>query len=102
MLFRPGERKHFKVCARRFPVEGWARLAGICDLLQDSFKELHETLCRLRAIQEPASQYPTWNSTVVSIEGSISPGQTITLKSKLDPKRTFKLKVKEFEPTNKL
>ncbi len=49
-----------------------------------------------------ASQYPKWNSTVVSIEGNISLGETIKLKSKLDPKRVFKLKVKEFEPTKRL
>jgi uncharacterized protein YndB with AHSA1/START domain len=45
-------------------------------------------------------RYPTWNSTVISIEGSIQPGGSIKLKSKLDPKRTFTLKIKEFqEPT---
>ncbi len=49
-----------------------------------------------------ATKYPTWNSTVVSIEGNISLGETIKLKSKLDPKRVFKLKVKEFEPAKKL
>ena len=49
-----------------------------------------------------SSQYPKWNSAVVSIEGNISPGETIKLISKLDPKRVFKLKVKEFEPSVKL
>ena len=49
-----------------------------------------------------ASQYPKWNSTVLSIEGNISPGETIKLKSKLDPKRIFKLKVKQFVPAKKL
>ena len=44
--------------------------------------------------------YPTWNSTLISIEGSIQPGGSIKLKSKLDPKRTFTLKIKDFqEPT---
>ena len=49
-----------------------------------------------------ASEYPRWNSTVISIDGSIVPGEKINLKSTLDPKRTFKLKVKEFHPENKL
>ena len=49
-----------------------------------------------------ASKYPSWNSTVVSIEGNISPGEIIKLKSKLNPKRVFKLKVKVFEPVKKL
>ncbi len=49
-----------------------------------------------------ASQYPKWNTTVVSVEGNILPGENFKLKSKLDPKRVFKLKVKEFEPTKRL
>jgi uncharacterized protein YndB with AHSA1/START domain len=49
-----------------------------------------------------ASDYPRWNSTVISIEGKIAPGEKIKLKSTLDAKRTFKLKVKEFEPEKKL
>ena len=54
------------------------------------------------ALLTDASQYPKWNSTVVSIEGNISPRETIKLKSTLDPKRVFKLKVKEFEPNKRL
>ncbi len=42
-----------------------------------------------------ASTFPTWNSTVVSLEGQIAEGEKIRLVSTLDPKRTFKLKVKE-------
>ena len=49
-----------------------------------------------------ASDYPRWNSTVTSIEGSIALGEKIKLKSTLDAKRTFKLKVKEFEAEKKL
>jgi len=43
-----------------------------------------------------ASDYPRWNSTVISVEGSIAAGQKIKLKSTLAPKRTFKLEVKEY------
>lgn len=49
-----------------------------------------------------AADFPRWNSTVISIEGDIKQGEKIKLKSTLDPKRTFKLKVKEFEPESKL
>jgi uncharacterized protein YndB with AHSA1/START domain len=45
-----------------------------------------------------ASDYPRWNSTVISIEGNIAAGEKIKLKSTLAPKRTFNLKVKEFVP----
>lgn len=49
-----------------------------------------------------ASDYSRWNSTVTSIEGNIALGEKIKLKSTLDAKRTFKLKVKEFEPEKRL
>jgi uncharacterized protein YndB with AHSA1/START domain len=49
-----------------------------------------------------SANYPTWNSTVTSIEGVIELGSTIKLKSILDEKRTFKLKIKEFEPSKLL
>lgn len=48
------------------------------------------------------ADYPRWNSTVRSLTGSIRQGETIELKSTLDPKRTFKLKVKEFVPEQRL
>lgn len=48
------------------------------------------------------SDVPRWNSTVVSLEGDISLGETVELKSTLDEKRTFKLKVKELEPQKRL
>ena len=49
-----------------------------------------------------AADYPRWNSTIVSLKGEIKPGSSLQLVSKLDPSRTFKLKVKEFEPTSRL
>lgn len=49
-----------------------------------------------------ASDIPRWNSTVVSVEGQIKAGEKIKLKSTLDEKRTFTLKVKEFEPERRL
>lgn len=47
------------------------------------------------SILTKASDYPRWNSTIVSLEGEIVDGGKIQLVSTLDPKRTFKLKVKE-------
>ncbi len=54
------------------------------------------------ALLTKASDYPRWNSTITSIEGNIVLGEKIKLKSTLDTKRTFKLKIKEFEPEKKL
>lgn len=56
----------------------------------------------LWALLTNAPDYPRWNSTVIAIDGNIALGETIKLKSILDPKRTFKLKVKEFEPAKRL
>ncbi len=54
------------------------------------------------ALLTNASDFSRWNSTVISIEGNIAKGEKIKLKSTLDPERTFKLKVKEFEAEKKL
>lgn len=49
-----------------------------------------------------AGNYPKWNSTILSIDGKIALGEKIQLKSQLDPKRVFKLSVKEVEPEKRL
>jgi uncharacterized protein YndB with AHSA1/START domain len=54
------------------------------------------------ALLTNAADYPRWNSTIISIDGNISAGEKINLRSAMDPKRTFKLKVKELDPENKL
>ena len=48
------------------------------------------------------SDFSRWNSTVVSLEGEIRPGETIKLKSTLDESRTFALTVKELVPQKRL
>ena len=54
------------------------------------------------ALLTHATDYPRWNSTIISIEGNINLGETIKLKSTLDHKRVFKLTVKEFEANKRL
>jgi len=54
------------------------------------------------ALLTNAADFPRWNSTVISIEGNIAPGEKIILTAALDPKRRFKLRVKEFIPEKKL
>lgn len=54
------------------------------------------------ALLTNGNDFPRWNSTVISIEGTIAAGEKIKLKAKLDPKREFKLKVKEFEADNRM
>lgn len=54
------------------------------------------------ALLTNASDFPRWNSTLISVDGEIKAGGKIQLKSKLDPKRVFKLSIKEFEPDKRL
>ncbi len=54
------------------------------------------------ALLTNASDFARWNSTIVSLEGEIRLGGTIKLKSTLDEKRTFTLKVKVFEPEKQM
>lgn len=48
------------------------------------------------------STFKSWNSTVVDFTGKIALGEKIQLRSTLAPDRIFKLKVKEFEPPQRL
>ena len=54
------------------------------------------------ALLTHAPDFPRWNSTVVSLTGEIKEGGAIELKSTLDAKRVFKLKVKELIPEKRL
>jgi len=63
---------------------------------------IHADVEIIWALLTKASDYPRWNSTITSIEGNIEPNGSIKLKSTLDAKRIFKLKVKEFEPAKRL
>lgn len=63
---------------------------------------IHADASIVWALLTNAADFPRWNSTVVSIEGNIQLGEKIRLKSKLDEKRTFKLKVKELEPEKRM
>ncbi len=49
------------------------------------------------ALLVDAEGYPRWTETVLSIEGAITPGARIKLRSSLDPKRVFALTVRAFD-----
>ena len=46
--------------------------------------------------------YKNWNSTIISIEGEIKEGGEIKIVPAINPNRTFKLKIKAFEPYTKM
>ena len=49
-----------------------------------------------------AGSYADWNPTIIEIEGPIAQGQTVQLKSIVNPKRTFKLKVDEVDAPHRM
>lgn len=57
---------------------------------------------KIWALLTTAQDFPRWNSTVQSLEGRIALGETIQLKVKYAPTRTFKLKVSEFAPNQRM
>ncbi len=57
---------------------------------------------RVWAVLVNGAEYPTWTSTVLSLEGDIARGRQIRLKSSLDPKRVFKLTVRECDAPTRL
>ena len=49
-----------------------------------------------------AEAWPSWNTTILSIEGPIVVGEKVKLRVKLNPKRTFALTVVEMSPPTKM
>lgn len=54
------------------------------------------------ALLTDAAGYPSWNPSVIGVEGRIAPGETIRLTSTLNPKRAFKLTVGDFSPPTRM
>lgn len=57
---------------------------------------------RVWSLLTDAGSYADWNRSIVSLEGTIALGETIALVSVVDPKRTFTLKVAEFQPPSRM
>ena len=57
---------------------------------------------RVWSLLTDASRIPSWTRTVLTIDGTIADGGRVALVSALDPKRTFKLRVKAFTPPTHL
>jgi hypothetical protein len=49
-----------------------------------------------------AAGYPSWNPTIISLEGEIAVGKKIKLVSTVNPKRAFKLNVEEMRPPTRM
>ena len=59
---------------------------------------IHAAPERIWSLLTDAAGYPTWNSTVERVEGTISPGERLEVYAKATPGRAFPLRVTGFEP----
>jgi uncharacterized protein YndB with AHSA1/START domain len=57
---------------------------------------------RVWAVLTDAASYRDWNKAVISIDGTIAPGSTISLVSIANPKRTFRLHVTQMGAPNRM
>lgn len=76
---------------------------------QTTFRQSCSVSCDIQAAPEKiwalltdARRFPSWSSTVTSLEGDIALGQKLALKVPLDPKRTFTPKVTKLEPATEM
>jgi uncharacterized protein YndB with AHSA1/START domain len=65
-------------------------------------RRIEASPARVWALLSDASTYRAWNRAVVSIEGTIATGNTISLVSTANPKRTFKLRITEMAAPNRM
>ncbi len=57
---------------------------------------------KIWAILADGSTYPSWNSTILGVDGKIAFNEKIRIKSTLDTNRSFVLRVSEFTPPAKM
>lgn len=57
---------------------------------------------RIWGLLTDGAGYPSWNTTVISLEGEISIGNKISLISTVNPRRAFKLTVAEMQEPKRM
>lgn len=63
---------------------------------------IHAAPDRIWALLTDAPAYPSWNTTVDKVEGSIALGQKIKVFAKISPNRAFPVKVAELVPMERM
>jgi len=64
--------------------------------------QIRSTPERIWTLLTDAPEYPRWNNTVMAVEGKIAPGETVTVRPKINPGRAFPVKVVAFEPARRM
>lgn len=57
---------------------------------------------RIWALLTDAAGYVHWNNTVRKVDGTVAPGERITVHPKINPGRAFPVKVAEFQPPRRM
>jgi hypothetical protein len=63
---------------------------------------IRSTPAKIWAILTDASAYPSWNTTVNKVDGTIALGQKVTVHAKISPGQAFPVRVSEFEPDKRM
>ena len=64
--------------------------------------EIQAPPARIWKLLTDAPRFPSWNSTVTSLDGEIALGHKLALRVPLDPKRTFRPKVTALVPNESM
>jgi uncharacterized protein YndB with AHSA1/START domain len=82
---------------------------GIAEKTRNTFHMSCSVAIRIAASRDrvwrlltDAAGYTEWNSTLKSLEGDIAPGGTVKMTVPQVPRRTFKVKVTEFEANRRM
>ena len=57
---------------------------------------------RIWSLLTDAPGYPRWNNTVEKVEGKIASGERVTVRPKINPGRSFPVKVSAFDPPQRM
>jgi uncharacterized protein YndB with AHSA1/START domain len=63
---------------------------------------IHASREEIWKLMTDSTHVTQWNKTLIGLEGIIGLNQDIRIKTELDPSRSFKLRVSEFEPSKKM
>lgn len=64
--------------------------------------KIRSTPAKVWSILTDASAYPSWNTTVSKVDGTIASGEKVTVHAKISPNQAFPLRVTEFEPEKRM
>jgi uncharacterized protein YndB with AHSA1/START domain len=64
--------------------------------------DIHAPAGRIWALLTNGAAFPEWNSTIISLDGTIALGEKLALKAKTDPSRTFTPRVTRLTPAQEM